>query len=176
MPTSRTRPVGSTTRAELALGPVTLRRVANLVNLSTLAGWALARSRGVPLSPGPHGLWVAWGYPRAFPAPRASAVTVGDVVLVRDGAAVTAARRPRLLDHEARHAAQWACLPVVFLPLYAVASLWSLARTGHPAHANVFEVAAGLTDGGYRPGRDGSGGQVRRAGPGSPGRARRRDR
>ncbi len=150
---------------------ITLRRIANIINLSTPAGWAMARLRGIPLRRGPHGLLVAYEYPRMFPAPRNSAITIGDVVLVRASEAVLAAKRPKLLDHEARHAAQWACClgPVLFVPLYGIASLWSLLRTGHPALANIFEVLADLVDGGYT---DAAGVPVTRVGrsrrPGPP--------
>ncbi len=49
------------------------------------------------------------------------------------------------------HAEQWARWPLVFLPAYGLASLWSLMRTGDAATGNGFEVAAGLEDGGYGP-------------------------
>lgn len=133
------------------------RRTANLLNGSTAAGLWLARRHGVRVRPGPHGLWLAPGYPRRFPAPHASAVCVGDVVLLRSGAPDAAGvdvmdDRPRLLDHESRHADQWArwCGVVGFLPAYGLASLWSWLRTGDPHSANAFEQAAGLDDGGYR--------------------------
>jgi hypothetical protein len=145
---------------------IAVRRVLNAVNLSTVAGLALARAHGVRPRRGPHGLLVAVDYPRAFPALRNPAVTVGDVVLLRMTAEKLASR-PRLLDHEARHADQWAVLvgPVFFLPLYGLASLWSWLRTGHPGWANIFEVLAGLEDGGYRPtrGRRQAGGSGRSA-------------
>jgi hypothetical protein len=35
------------------------------------------------------------------------------------------------------------------LPLYLVAAAWSLLRGGDPSSYNVFEVRAGLADGGY---------------------------
>lgn len=138
-------------------GSVAGRRRANLLNGSTLVGLWLARRHGVRLRPGPHGLWLAPGYPRRFPAPAAGAVCVGEVVLLRRGAPGLAGvdvmdRTPRLLDHESRHAAQWARWGglVGFLPTYLVASAWSYARTGDPHSANGFERAAGLADGGYR--------------------------
>ncbi|MGJ7441232.1 hypothetical protein [Aquipuribacter sp. MA13-6] len=133
------------------------RRTLNLLNGSTLLGLRLARRHGVTLRPGPHGLWLAPGYPRRFPAPAAGAVCVGDVVLLRRGRRGLAGvdvmdREPRLLDHEARHAAQWARWggPLGFLPAYGVASAWSWLRTGDTHSANPFEQAAGLADGGYR--------------------------
>lgn len=133
------------------------RRRLNLLNGSTLAGLWLARRAGVAVRPGPHGLWVAPGYPRRFPAPAAGAVCVGDVVLLRRGRADhdgvdVMDSSPRLLAHESRHATQWARWggPAGFLPAYGLASLWSVLRTGDPHSANHFEVRAGLDDGGYR--------------------------
>lgn len=140
---------------------VRARRAVNWLTLATPAGLLLARRHGLRSEPGPGGVRVVRGYPAAFPAPRNAAVTVGDVVLLRADDAVLA-RHPRLLDHEARHAVQWACWlgPLGFLPAYGLASLWSVLRCGHPAHANPFEVRAGLSDGGYRPRpRPGSTGQ-----------------
>lgn len=127
------------------------RRVVNAVTLATPAGLLLARLGGARLRPGPHGTLVAAGYRSRFPAPRAAAVTVGEVILLRlDDAAL--ARRPQLLEHEARHAAQWAAgLGLVGFPLaYGLACAWSWLRCGDPAMRNVFERAAGLRAGGYR--------------------------
>jgi hypothetical protein len=128
-----------------------LRQVVNVITLATPLGLLLARLGHARLRPGPHGTIVAAGYRSRFPAPHASAVTVGDVVLLRlDDDQL--ARRPRLLHHESRHSAQWACLlGVVGFPLaYGLASLWSWLRCRSMALQNVFEVRAGLVDGGYR--------------------------
>jgi hypothetical protein len=127
-----------------------VRQFANVLNLSTPLGLALARIGRARLARGPHGVIVAHGYRARFPAPRAGAVTVGDVVLLRlDDAAL--ARLPRLLDHEARHAVQWAWFlgPIGFLPAYLLASAWSWWHSGDFAVRNPFEVRAGLVDGGY---------------------------
>jgi hypothetical protein len=127
-----------------------MRRVVNLINLSTPLGLLLAVCGGAQLERGPRGVIVAHGYRSRIPAPRASAVTVGDVVLLR----LTREQlrlRPRLLDHEARHATQWAFFlgPAGFLPAYLLASLWSWWRCGDFALRNPFEVRADLADGGY---------------------------
>ena len=129
------------------------RRLVNAVTLATPAGLLLARLGGARLRPGPRGTLVAAGYRSRFPAPRAGAVTVGDVILLRLGDEALA-RHPRLLEHEARHAGQWAAgLGLVGFPLaYALASAWSWLRVGDAATGNVFEVGAGLADGGYRSG------------------------
>jgi hypothetical protein len=121
-----------------------------MVTLATPLGLLLARLGHARLRPGPRGTIVAAGYRARFPAPRASAVTIGDVVLLRLDDA-TLSRRPLLLAHEARHSSQWASLlgVVGFPALYGLASLWSWLRCRNMALHNVFEVRAGLVDGGY---------------------------
>jgi len=130
---------------------VKTRRVANLVNLSTPLGLALAVTGRATLARGPHGTIIAYGYRSKVPAPRAPAVTVGDVVLLRLDADALA-RRPHLLDHETRHCTQWAWfLGVIgFIPAYLIGSVWSWWRVRDFAVANPFEVHAGLVAGGYR--------------------------
>jgi hypothetical protein len=123
-----------------------LRQVANVVNLSTPLGLALALAGRGTLRRSPDGLLVAHAV--RLPA-KAPAFTVGNVVLLRlDDTAL--ARRPRLLVHEARHATQYACcVGPLMLPLYGLAAAWSWLRCRDPSSYNVFEVRAGLADGGY---------------------------
>jgi hypothetical protein len=106
-----------------------VRQVVNAVTLATPLGLALARMGRATVVRGPDGLLLALGYRAVVPAPRAPAVTVGDVVLLRMGSEELAGR-PELLVHEGRHAVQWACWlgPVGFLPAYLLASLWSWLR------------------------------------------------
>jgi hypothetical protein len=146
---------------------VRVRRAANLLNGSTLGGLLLARLGGARVAEGPRGLRLAAGYAAWFPAPRAPAVTIGDVVLLRMPLE-RALARPALLAHEGRHATQWAqwCGPLGFLPAYGLAAAWSWLRHRDAATGNWFEVRAGLADGGYVP----AAGQVR---AGSPRRAPR---
>jgi hypothetical protein len=135
-------------------GPrVRVRQAVNLVNLATPLGLLVAVAVRARLSRGRHGLILAREARAPFrwlPAPRASAITVGDVVfiLISDE---RLADRPRLLDHEARHAVQYACLlgPLPFLLGYGAASGWSWLTTRNPALRNAFERGAGLLDGGY---------------------------
>lgn len=131
-----------------------LRQAMNLLNLSTPLGLAVAKAGRATLSSGPDGLVVAKGYTLGIP--RAPAFTVGNVVVLRiDDEAL--ARRPRLLVHEGRHSTQYAvCLGPVMLPLYLLASALSWLRCRDFAWRNVFEVRAGLEDGGYRPPTPGS--------------------
>lgn len=129
---------------------VRVRQVSNVINLATPLGLLLAIIGRSRLAFGPHGVIVAHGYRARFPAPRASAVTIGDVVLLRLDDERLAAR-PKLLDHEARHCTQWACFlgPIGFLPAYLLASAWSWWHTRDFALRNAFEVRADLFDGGY---------------------------
>lgn len=54
----------------------------------------------------------------------------------------------RLLHHEERHARQWAALGPVRMSVGYLTAEAAAVVTGRP---NAFEVAAGLSDGGYRP-------------------------
>ena len=129
---------------------IIVRRIVNVINLSTPLGLLLAVWGRARLERGPNGVIVAHGYRSRIPAPRASAVTIGDVVLLRLSREQLAGR-PELLDHEARHCTQWAFFvgPVGFVPAYLGASVWSWWRCRDFALANPFEVRAGLVDGGY---------------------------
>lgn len=127
-----------------------LRDVANVLNGSTPLG-LLAGLLGRGRCRLVDGLIVV-DHVRAPRFLTASAVTVGGVVLVlRRSLEDAQSRIPRLLEHEDEHVWQWAyCLGLPFVPLYAASTVWSLARTGHRALGNVFEVQAGLESGGYR--------------------------
>jgi hypothetical protein len=119
-----------------------VRQVVNAVNLSTLLGLGLAKVAGARLDNGPDGLVLATSARRRLL--RASAYTVGNVVIT-----TRPALDARLLAHESRHATQWAWCVVLFLPLYALAMLWSYAVTGDHFSRNWFERRAGLADGHY---------------------------
>ena len=121
-----------------------VRRLANLVNLSTPLGLLVARMGGAHVRPGQSGLWYAEGY--ALPFPVAGAFTVGNVVIIRGTATQLG---PRGLAHEERHTWQYVVCGTFFLPLYLLATGWSWVRTGDRAARNVFERDAGLGDGGY---------------------------
>ena len=136
-------------RPELSV-PHRLRAVANLVNLSSALGLVAAKAGRARLRPGPKGLWLAEGYALRFP--RAGAFTLGNVVLTSGDFDSLTALQPQVMDHENAHAWQYVyCAGLPFLPLYALAAGWSWLRTGDVASANLFERAAGLVRGGYRP-------------------------
>lgn len=137
-------------RAGAFHGPTTaqrLRRAANLLNGSTVAGLAVALAAGAQVSRGPRGLLIAAGY--RWRLPFAHAYTLGNVVLCR-GTTSDLLSRPALLGHEERHCTQYAwCLGLPFIPLYLAAAGWSVLRTGNPGTGNIFERRAGLASGGY---------------------------
>ncbi|MFQ4148418.1 hypothetical protein AAGW05_06935 [Arthrobacter sp. LAPM80] len=125
-----------------------VRAVANAVNLSTAAGLLLAGLTRTRVEKGPQGLVFGTNYKPRLPL--AGAFTVGNVVFYRAGRAFIDSR-PDLLEHEARHATQYAwCLGLPFLPLYAACAAYSWWRTGDPGSRNFFERNAGLALGGYR--------------------------
>ena len=123
-----------------------LRQVLNVLNLSTPLGLLLALAGRARIVRGADGILLAHGV--RLPA-KAPAFTVGNVVLLLLSEEALA-RRPRLLVHEARHSTQYACcIGPVMLLLYVGASAWSQLRCGDHSSYNVFEVRAGLADGGY---------------------------
>jgi len=79
------------------------------------------------------------------------ALTVGSTVLTHQSRnAVT----ETLFQHERRHGEQWGVLgPGAFPLAYAVAEVVGDAWLGPHGRGNVFEIEAGLPQGGYHPGR-----------------------
>ena len=126
-----------------------VRRLANLVNLSTPLGLLIATAGRARRRPGPGGLTLAEGY--TIPFPPAGAFTVGNVVISPQRFDELIGRNPTVIEHEDVHAWQYVwCGGLPFLPLYALAAGWSWLRTGDVASGNVFERTAGLERGGYR--------------------------
>lgn len=128
------------------------RALANWANLSTPAGLLLARLGGASVRRGRAGLMVGHGY--RLPVPPAPAFTLGNVVLLRrpapDRADPIGSIPVPLLEHEERHATQYALLGGVVMPvLYLGAAGWSWLRTGDFFSRNAFERRAGLASGGY---------------------------
>lgn len=125
----------------------------NMVNLSTPAGLLVATVGGARPRRARDGLLIAHGY--RLPFPDARAFTLGNVVMLRKDPA--RGRDPigsipvRLLQHEERHATQYALFGGILMPvLYLGAAGWSWLRTGDFHSRNAFERRAILADGGYR--------------------------
>ncbi|MBK8448230.1 MAG: hypothetical protein IPL41_16510 [Micropruina sp.] len=125
-----------------------IRRLGNLLNLSSPLGLAIARLGGARFSSGPYGLSLAEGFRLRFPP--AGAFAVGNVIITRHTIGAVSRHHPDVLRHESAHAWQYFwCGGLPFLPLYALAAGWSWLRTGDPASRNLFERTAGLVRGGY---------------------------
>ena len=147
---------GSSTNTGTATSGHRLRRTLNLVNGTTAAGIFVARAGGLRLRRGPGGILLAGGWNHRLP--HAAAFTLGNVVIYRSRVSAAFEQSPTqqaspLLRHEARHSSQYALLGLTFLPLYFAAAGISQLRSGDPASSNIFEILAGLDDGGYRSSR-----------------------
>jgi hypothetical protein len=125
------------------------RAVLTAANGTTGAGLLLALLTGARIRRGRGGVLIAEGY--RPPIPPATCFTVGSVILTRRTAGwLLAEERSALLDHETRHATQYALLGPLFWPAYWAACGWSYALTGSYGSRNAFERHAGLHSGGYR--------------------------
>jgi len=121
--------------------------VVNWLTLSTVLGFVIAGLGRASVHRVRDGLYVA-EHCRLM-LPDAGAFTVGNVVITHRRWADLRADLPRVLDHEAAHASQWALLGPFFLPVYLLMMAWSMTRTGDRAARNYLERWAGLSSGGY---------------------------
>ena len=125
-----------------------LRLIGNLINLTTVAGLAVAVIGRATIRRGPRGLFIGEHYKLGFPI--ASAFTIGSVITTSKTFDELLTVNPRLFEHEERHTWQYlACFGLPFYPLYGVFLIWSMLRTGDRAARNFFERQAGLVSGGY---------------------------
>ena len=126
-----------------------LRNLGNIANLSTPLGLVCAMSLRARLRR-VNGLIVAEN--ASLTRVPAGAITIGSVVIIpRRSLRQAQLIIPGLLEHEDRHAHQWAyCLGLPFIPLYFLATAWSWLRTGDRFSANHFERQASLLLGGYQ--------------------------
>src|SRR6187455_868777 len=113
-----------------------VRQVVNVINLSTLIGLLVATVGRAKLAAGPRHTVLATDLRLPI---KASALTIGDIVMTRKPREVMLERHA-LLRHGMRHTVQYAwCLGVVMLVLYAFEAAWSWLLTPDPASRNVFE-------------------------------------
>lgn len=123
------------------------RALVNRLNLTTPLGHLIARLGRASIKPGPHHLTLAEGYRLKFPI--AGAFTVGNVIISAHRFDDLEANHPGVLGHEDRHAWQYFYLGLLFLPTYALASIYSWLRYRDLAVGNIFERKAGLISGRY---------------------------
>lgn len=90
-----------------------------------------------------HGRTLRWMLRHLVPLPGgAAAITLGHVVLATDARTLRNTRA-----HERIHVAQYERWGPLFLPAYAAASLWALARGEHFYFGNRFEQHARSSEG-----------------------------
>jgi hypothetical protein len=124
------------------------RTLLTAANGTTGAGLLLALAAGTKVRRGRHGMLIAEGYRHQVPP--ATCFTIGSVILTRSSADwLLAEERAGLLDHESRHAGQYALFGPLFWPAYWLACGWSYVLTGSYGTRNAFERHAGLAAGGY---------------------------
>jgi hypothetical protein len=123
----------------LAASYATARTLRNLPVSTAAALWGVAHGGSARVH---NGLLVVSGMHSGF-GPRGG-VTVGSVYLTKEvGDAAT-------LRHEQHHAGQWAVLGPAAFGVSYVAAQWTGTALLHAGDAgSVFEMAAGLHDGGY---------------------------
>jgi hypothetical protein len=126
------------------------RTLLTAVNGTTGMGLLVALATGATrIRRAPGGVLIAEGYRRKIPP--ATCFTVGSVIITRRSADwLLAPERAHLLDHESRHASQYAVLGPLFWPAYWLSCGYSYATTGSYGTRNAFEKHAGLAGGGYR--------------------------
>ena len=73
----------------------------------------------------------------------ADAMTLGHVVIARDGRALEFTRA-----HERVHVRQYESWGPLFVPAYLIAGAWAMLRGGHPYFDNSFEREARLAESG----------------------------
>lgn len=123
-----------------------VKRVVNMINLTTPFGLGLAKVGLARLSRGPRGLTFATGYRITWP--RFGAFTIGNVIITGHARSYLD-DDPALLRHEEIHSWQYVLLGPLLSPLYAVTTVVSYVRTGDRGAANFLEQQAGLSIGGY---------------------------
>ena len=111
--------------------PTRARGVLNALNLSTLLGLGVATLGGASLRRGPDGLWLGEGYRLALP--KAGAFTIGNVVTTASTFTDLLTHQPDVLDHESRHAWQYAVTGLAFFPQDAIIQGFA----GKPPSANT---------------------------------------
>ena len=121
----------------------------NLINLSTIAGLAVAKIGGAKIKRGPRGLFLGEHYRLKFPI--AGAFTIGNVITTTSTWDEILRKYPFLIKHEEVHTWQYFyCLGLPYYIPYVIFMGWSVLRTGDRAARNFFERQAGLAIGGYR--------------------------
>jgi hypothetical protein len=131
------------------------RHVLNNFNLSTFLGLLIAKIIGGTTIQLDNNIYINYG--RKGKYLKAWAITIGDVVLAKKDKNCEKCKsgKPhdlsqRILRHELKHSEQFAKFGgVIFLALYLFASIKSFIIYKNVWQGNIYEIQAGLEDGGY---------------------------
>jgi hypothetical protein len=131
------------------------RQKLNKLNLSTPLGLLIAKIIGGTTIQKENGIYLNYG--RKGKYIKADAMAIGDVVLVKQvkGCKLCESGSPHdlsdsLLRHELIHSEQYAKFGgIIFLALYLLYSIKSFLIYKNTWQDNIFEIQAGLEDGGY---------------------------
>jgi len=131
------------------------RQRLNRFNLSTPLGLLIAKIFGGKTIQLENGLYMNYG--RKGKYQKAEVITVGDVLLVTFNKDCPHCQQkdlyklsPKLLRHELKHSEQYAKFGgIIFLALYLFASIKSYIQYKNIWQGNIYEIQAGLEDGGY---------------------------
>jgi hypothetical protein len=131
------------------------RHILNNFNLSTFLGLLIAKIIGGTTIQLDNHIYINYG--RKGKYLKAWAITIGDVVLAKKDKNCDKCKsgKPhdlsdRILRHELKHSEQFANFGgVIFLALYLFASIKSFIIYKNVWQGNIYEIQAGLQDGGY---------------------------
>jgi hypothetical protein len=131
------------------------RHILNNFNLSTFLGLLITKIIGGTTIQLDNHIYINYG--RKGKYNKAWAITIGDVVLAKKEKNCEQCKLGhayylpnRILRHELKHSEQFAKFGgVIFLALYLFASIKSFIIYKNVWQGNIYEIQAGLEDGGY---------------------------
>ena len=131
------------------------RHILNNLNLSTFLGLLISKIIGGTTIQSENGIYINYG--RKGKYLNNWAITIGDVILVKQirGCKSCELGNPHnlsnaTLKHELIHSEQFAKFGgIIFLALYLFASIKSFIIYRNHWQGNIYEIQAGLQDGGY---------------------------
>jgi hypothetical protein len=131
------------------------RHILNNLNLSTFLGLLISKIIGGTTIQSENGIYINYG--RKGKYNKAWAITIGDVILAKQDKNCRQCKlgnphnlSSAILRHELIHSEQFAKFGgVIFLALYSFASIKSFIIYRNHWQGNIYEIQAGLSDGGY---------------------------
>lgn len=131
------------------------RQRLNRLNLSTFLGLLISKIIGGTTIQLNNGIYVNYGRKGKYNS--SWAITIGDVILAKQDRECKLCKSgtphdlaDRILRHELKHSEQYAKFGgLIFLALYLFATIKSFIIYRNRWQGNIYEIQAGLQDGGY---------------------------